>query len=40
MQLANWCAVRKITNGAENLVLQVLQFHQMDICRKLQVGQA
>jgi hypothetical protein len=28
----------KFASGAENLVLQVLQFQQMDICRKFPGG--
>jgi hypothetical protein len=27
VQIANWCAPWKIASGAENLVLQALQFH-------------
>jgi hypothetical protein len=34
MQIADLCETWKIANGAENLVLQVLQFHEMDISRK------
>jgi hypothetical protein len=29
MQFSDWCAPRKVANGAENLVAQVLQFQQM-----------
>jgi hypothetical protein len=34
VQLADWCAPWKFTSGAENLVLQVLQFQKVDVCRK------
>jgi hypothetical protein len=34
MQFSDQCAPWKIANGAENLVLQALQFQQMGICRK------
>jgi hypothetical protein len=34
MQFANRCAPWKLTTGAENLVLQALQFKQMGVCRK------
>jgi hypothetical protein len=27
MHIANRCELRKISNGAENLILQALQFH-------------
>jgi hypothetical protein len=34
VQLADQCALWKFTNGAENLVLQELQFQKVDICSK------
>jgi hypothetical protein len=37
MQFSDWCAPWKVANGAENLVLQALQFPQMGICRKFPV---
>jgi hypothetical protein len=36
MQFSDWCAPWKVANGAENLVLQVLQFQQVGICSKLE----
>jgi hypothetical protein len=30
----NWCASWKLNNGAENLVLKVLQFKEMGVCHK------
>jgi hypothetical protein len=38
MQFADRRVPWKIVNGAENLVLQALQFQQMGICRKLPGG--
>jgi hypothetical protein len=40
VQIANQCAPRKITSGAEKHVLQALQLQKMDFCRKFQAGQA
>jgi hypothetical protein len=34
MQIADQCAPWKIASGAENLVLQVLQFQKVGVCRK------
>jgi hypothetical protein len=34
MQIANRCAPWKISNGAENFVLQALQFQYMVVCCK------
>jgi hypothetical protein len=34
LQIANGCAPWKISNGAENFVLQSLQFEYMVVCRK------
>jgi hypothetical protein len=31
VQIANLCAPRKITNSAENLVLQALQFQELGV---------
>jgi hypothetical protein len=38
VQIANRCAPWKISNGAENFVLQALQFQLMVVCRKLPGG--
>jgi hypothetical protein len=38
MQFVDQCAPWNIANGAENLVLQVLQFHYMGICHKIPGG--
>jgi hypothetical protein len=38
MHIANRCAPWKIANGAENPVLQALQFQQMGFCRKFPGG--
>jgi hypothetical protein len=38
VQIANQCAPWKISNAAENFVLQVLQFQQMVVCCKLPGG--
>jgi hypothetical protein len=40
VQLADRRAPQKFTNGAENLVLQALQFQKVGVCRKFQEGQA
>jgi hypothetical protein len=40
VQLADRCAPWKITSGAENLVLQALQFQKMGICLKTKAGEA
>jgi hypothetical protein len=40
VNLTDWCAPWKFTNGAANLVLQTLQFQEVDICCKLHLGQA
>jgi hypothetical protein len=37
-QIADRCAPWIIANGAENFVLQALQFYKMDICRKFPGG--
>jgi hypothetical protein len=38
MQFSDWCAPWKVANRAESLVLQVLQFQQVGICRKFPGG--
>jgi hypothetical protein len=38
VQLAKRCAPWKFTNGAENFVLQALQFQEVGICRKFPGG--
>jgi ribosomal protein S19E (S16A) len=40
MEFSDLCAPWKIVNGAENLVLQALQFEQMGICRKFPGGRS
>jgi hypothetical protein len=40
MQFADWRVPWKIANGAENRVLQALQFQQMGICHEFKAGQA
>jgi hypothetical protein len=40
MQFSDPCVPWKIANGAENLVLQALQFQQMDICHKFPGGRS
>jgi hypothetical protein len=35
MHIANRCALRKIANGAENFILQSLQFQKVTFCRKV-----
>jgi hypothetical protein len=35
MQFSDRCGPWKVSNGAENLILQAVQFQQMGICRKL-----
>jgi hypothetical protein len=39
MQIADQCAAWKIANGAENLLLQALQFQNMGVAANSQVGQ-
>jgi hypothetical protein len=34
VQIADLCAPWKISNGGKNLVLQSLQFYEVDVCRK------
>jgi hypothetical protein len=38
MHISNRCAPWNIANGAENPVLQALQFQQMGFCRKFPGG--
>jgi hypothetical protein len=38
VQIANRCAPWKIFSGAENCILQALQFQQMVVCRELSGG--
>jgi hypothetical protein len=38
MQIADRCAPWKVSNGAQNPVLQALQFQQLGFCRKLSGG--
>jgi hypothetical protein len=38
MHISNWCVLWKFANGAENRVLQWLQFHYMSICREFPDG--
>jgi hypothetical protein len=40
MQFSDRCAPWKIASGAENLILQALQFQQMVICRKFPGGRS
>jgi hypothetical protein len=40
MQIMDRCAPWKLDNGAENLVLQALQFQKIGVCRKFPGGQA
>jgi hypothetical protein len=39
VQIADRYAPLKISNGAENLVLQALQFLKIDVCRKFSGGE-
>jgi hypothetical protein len=34
MRISHQCAPWNISSGAKNLILQTLQFRQMDFCRK------
>jgi hypothetical protein len=38
MQIADRCAPWKISNNAENPVLQALKFQKISVCRKLPGG--
>jgi hypothetical protein len=33
VQIADWCAPWKISNGAQNHVLQAVQFQEVGVCR-------
>jgi hypothetical protein len=36
--IADWCAPWKISNAAENLVLQTLKFYEVGVCSKFPGG--
>jgi hypothetical protein len=38
MKFVDWYAPWKVASGAENLVLQALQFQKVGICRKFPSG--